>query len=38
VRAGSVGQRSIRFVFHLNVNDTQLDALLAALRAIRLPA
>jgi threonine aldolase len=38
VRAGSVGRQSIRFVFHLNVNDTQLDALLAVLRAIRLPA
>jgi threonine aldolase len=38
VRAGSVGPRSIRFVFHLNVNDNQFDALLAALRGIRLPA
>ena len=38
VRAGSVGRQSIRFVFHLNVNDTQFEALLAALRAIKLPA
>jgi threonine aldolase len=37
VRAGSVGRQSIRFVFHLNVSDTQFEALLAALRAIRLP-
>jgi threonine aldolase len=38
VRAGAVGRQSIRFVFHLNVNDAQFDALLVALRAIRLPA
>lgn len=34
VRALSVGQQTIRFVFHLNVSDAQLDALLSALRAV----
>jgi threonine aldolase len=34
VRALSMGQQTIRFVFHLNVDDAQLDALIAALRSI----
>jgi threonine aldolase len=38
VRALSAGRQMIRFVFHLNVSDAQLDALLGALRSIRLPA
>ena len=38
VRALSMGRQTIRFVFHLNVSDTQLEALLAALRGIRLSA
>jgi threonine aldolase len=38
VRALSIGRQTIRFVFHLNVTDTQLEALLGALRAVRLPA
>jgi len=38
VRALSMGPRTIRFVFHLNVSDTQLEALLQALRGVRIPA
>jgi threonine aldolase len=38
VRALGMGRRTIRFVFHLNVSDAQLEALLAALRGIRVPA
>ncbi|MGA2564676.1 MAG: threonine aldolase, partial [Steroidobacteraceae bacterium] len=38
VRALSLGQQSIRFVFHLDVSDSQLEALLAALRGVRVPA
>jgi threonine aldolase len=38
VRALSIGRQTIRFVFHLNVIDAQLEALLGALRAVRLPA
>jgi threonine aldolase len=38
VRAGSVGQQTIRFVFHLDVSDAQLEMLLAALRRVRVPA
>ncbi|MGC2410842.1 MAG: GntG family PLP-dependent aldolase [Methyloceanibacter sp.] len=38
VRALSMGRQTIRFVFHLNVSDAQLDALLEALRGISLPA
>ena len=34
VEAGSTGRHSIRFVFHLDVGDTQVDALTSALRAI----
>ena len=34
VRALSMGPQTIRFVFHLDVNDTHLDALVSALRAI----
>ena len=37
VRAGTVGHQTVRFVFHLNVSDNQLDALLAALRGVRVP-
>jgi threonine aldolase len=35
IRAGSMGGRTVRFVFHLQVDDAQLDALVAALRAFR---
>lgn len=35
VRAGSMGGQTIRFVFHLDVNDAQFDALLTALRDVR---
>jgi threonine aldolase len=38
VRALSMGHQTIRIVFHLNVSDAQLEALLAVLRGIRLPA
>lgn len=38
VRALSMGRQTIRFVFHLNVSDAQLDALLEALRGNSLPA
>jgi len=38
VRAGTMGQQSIRFVFHLDVSDSQLEALLGALRGVRMPA
>jgi len=38
VRALSMGRQTIRFVFHLNVSDAQLEALLAALRGIRRSA
>jgi threonine aldolase len=38
IRAGTMAQQTVRFVFHLDVTDTQLDALLAALRGIRMPA
>jgi threonine aldolase len=38
VRALSAGRQMIRFVFHLNVSDAQLDALLSALRSLGLPA
>jgi threonine aldolase len=38
VRASSIGARSVRFVFHLDVSDAQLDELLHALRSVRLPA
>jgi threonine aldolase len=38
VRALSMGRQTIRFVFHLDVSDAQLEALLAALRGIRLAA
>ncbi|WP_206606650.1 threonine aldolase family protein [Steroidobacter cummioxidans] len=34
VRALSMGQQLIRFVFHLNIDDTHTDALIAALRSI----
>ena len=34
VRALSLGRQIIRFVFHLNVSDAQLDALLSVLRAV----
>lgn len=32
--AGSTGRHSVRFVFHLDVNDAQVDALTSALRGI----
>ncbi len=35
VRALSIGRQTIRFVFHLNVTDGQLNALVDALRAFR---
>ena len=38
VRAGSMGQQTIRFVFHLDVSDAQMEILLAALRCVRMPA
>ncbi len=38
VRALSISRQAIRFVFHLNVSDAQLEALLSALRGIRVPA
>jgi threonine aldolase len=38
VRALSMGRQSIRFVFHLDVSDAQLEMLLQALRGIRVPA
>jgi len=38
VRAGSMGHQNIRFVFHLDVSDSQLEALLTALRSVRVPA
>jgi threonine aldolase len=38
VRALRMDRQTIRFVFHLNVSDAQLDALLEALRGISLPA
>jgi threonine aldolase len=38
VRASSMGPRTVRFVFHLDVSDAQLDELLGALRSVRLPA
>jgi threonine aldolase len=38
VRASSIGRQTVRFVFHLDVSDTQLEALLHALRSVRLPA
>jgi threonine aldolase len=33
-----MGQQTVRFVFHLDVSDAQLDSLLQALRNVRLPA
>jgi threonine aldolase len=36
VRALSMDRQTIRFVFHLDVSDAQLEALLAALRGIRM--
>jgi threonine aldolase len=38
VRALSMDRQTIRFVFHLDVSDAQLEALLVALRGIRVPA
>lgn len=38
VRASGMGPRTVRFVFHLDVSDAQLDELLEALRRVRLPA
>jgi threonine aldolase len=38
VRALSMGTQMIRFVFHRDVSDTQLDTLLQALRGIRVPS
>ena len=38
VRASSMGPRTVRFVFHLDVSEAQLDELLKALRRVRLPA
>ena len=38
VRASAMGPRTVRFVFHLDVSDAQLDELLQALRRVRLPA
>jgi threonine aldolase len=38
VRASAMGPRTVRFVFHLDVSDAQLDELLEALRRVRLPA
>jgi threonine aldolase len=38
VRASSMGPRTVRFVFHLDVSEAQLDELLEALRRVRLPA
>ena len=38
VRASSIGPRTVRFVFHLDVSDVQLDELLQALRCLRPPA
>lgn len=34
VEAGSTGRHSVRFVFHLDVSDAQVEALMSALRAI----
>ena len=34
VRALSMGRQMIRFVFHLDVSDAQLDGLVSALRAV----
>jgi threonine aldolase len=38
VRASSIGPRTVRFVFHLDVSDAQLEELLQALRRVQLPA
>ncbi len=38
VRASGMGRQTVRFVFHLDVSDAQLDALVEALRRVRLPA
>jgi threonine aldolase len=38
VRCGTVGHQTVRFVFHLNVNDAQLGALIEALRRVRVNA
>jgi threonine aldolase len=38
VRASSIGPRTVRFVFHLDVSDAQLEELLEALRRVQLPA
>jgi len=38
VRASSIGAQTVRFVFHLDVSDAQLDSLLQALRRVRLPS
>ena len=38
VRASSMGPQTVRFVFHLDVSDAQLDSLLQALRNVRPPA
>jgi threonine aldolase len=35
VRASSIGPRTIRFVFHLDVSDAQFDRLVEAMRAFR---
>jgi len=37
VRASSIGPRTVRFVFHLDVSDAQLEELLQALRRVQLP-
>jgi threonine aldolase len=38
VLASAMGQQTVRFVFHLDVSDAQLDSLRQALRSVRLPA
>jgi len=38
VLASGMGQQTVRFVFHLDVSDAQLDSLRQALRSVRLPA
>ncbi len=38
VRATSMGRQMVRFVFHLDVSDAQLELLLRALHHVSLPA
>jgi threonine aldolase len=38
VRASTLGRQTVRFVFHLDVSDAQLDALVDAVRRVRITA